>query len=274
MPEPTLAEVITEALEHRLADVQVATVCRVKTYDPALQVADLIPVVRRPVRDEDGDIVDSEDLCVLPNVPVLWPRAGGFFLTMPLLPGDHVLAVFSHDSFAMWRESGSVTDPGDLRRHSLANAVCFAGIFPTASPLSPTPLALAARAAGLVLGKDGAPQQIQINPTGIKLGALAVSPVALAVPLLVYVTALAAADTAGAASDTAIGSALTAIQAALAALVAIPANGAASAAVTASGTAVTTATTATTASAAASTAASAAATTAAGAVPATIVQAQ
>lgn len=274
MPERSLDEVIRNAMDHRLDRVHVAKICRVKSYDPTTQSADIVPVVRRSVRDENNDVIDSEEICVLPNVPILQLRAGGFFVHLPVEAGDHVLAIFSEDSFQYWRETGSVSDPGDQRRHSLANAVAIPGIASMLDPLSPAPLDLAARVAGLVIGKDGDPAQIQWGPTGIKLGSLAISPVALAVPLLAYVAAAAAAATAGGASDTAVGAALTAIQAALAAIVAIPANAAAAPAVTASGTAVTAATTATSAAATAATAAGLAATTAATAVPATIVQAQ
>lgn len=274
MAEPTDAEVIRAALEHRLDGVHVATVCQVVSYDPILQTADLRPVVRRAIRNEDDEIVEHEELCVLPNVPVLWPRAGGFFFHMPLAAGDHVLAVFAHESFAMWRETGSVSDPGDLRKHGLSNAIAIAGIEHALAPLSPAPLDLAARIAGMCFGEDGTPRQVQFDALGMKLGALAVSPVALAAPLLVCLAAMGAANTAAAASESAIATALADIQAALAAIVAIPANAAAAGAVTTSGTSVSAATTAAGASATAATAGAAAATTAAGTVPATLVRAQ
>jgi len=51
-----------------------------------------------------------------------------------------VLLLFTHDSPAMWRETGSESEPGDLRRHHLSHAVAIAGIAPQTSPLLDPPL--------------------------------------------------------------------------------------------------------------------------------------
>lgn len=136
---PSDAEVIRDAIEARLLDVWTAMIGRVQSYDATKQVADILPVVRRPLSSADGDI-EHEDLPVLPNVPVLQPRAGGFFIHLPVMVGDTVLVIFTSDSFQMWRETGSVVNPGDLRRHSLTNAIAIPGIFPNAQPLTDAPL--------------------------------------------------------------------------------------------------------------------------------------
>ena len=136
--EPTDAEVIRDAINARLLDVWTATIGRVESYDPKTQTANILPVVRRPLQSADGHI-GHEDLPVLPNVPVLQPRAGGFFVHLPLQAGDTVLVVFTADSFQMWRNSGSVTNPGDLRRHSLSNAIAIPGVFPNLEALLDPP---------------------------------------------------------------------------------------------------------------------------------------
>lgn len=136
--DPTDAEVIRAAITARLGEVWTATIGRVESYDPQTQTASVLPVVRRPLKAADGH-VGHEDLPVLPNVPVLQPRAGGFFVHLPVVVGDTVLVVFTSDSFAMWRESGAVTNPGDLRRHSLSNAVAIPGVFPAKLALADIP---------------------------------------------------------------------------------------------------------------------------------------
>jgi hypothetical protein len=146
--DPTDSEVIRDALTSRLLDVWTATIGRVETYYPETQTADILPVVRRPLQAADG-FVGHEDVPVLPNVPVLQPRAGGYFVHLPIIAGDTVLVVFTSDSFQMWRGSGSVVNPGDLRRHSLANAIAIPGVFPAAMALADIPTDMAVLGGGV-----------------------------------------------------------------------------------------------------------------------------
>jgi hypothetical protein len=214
---------------------------KVVSYDPVTNTANVQPMVKGALFDREGER-SFEELPTIPSVPVLWPRAGGFVVRLPLEAGDGVLLCFSEASLAEWRTTGQLSEPTDARRHSLGHAFAIPGAFPDVDVLSPLD-AVEILAGGAIIGTDGsATDQIIIGGTvpGVRIGKLAVSPVALATPLLAYVSAAAAAA--------------TAIQAALAAIVAIPANAAALPNVTASGTAVTAAATA--ATAAASTAAS------------------
>jgi len=133
MSEPTTSELIRDAMSARLADVNVATVGKVQAYDPLTQTASVVPVVKRPIEDSEGEF-DHEAICILPNMPVLFPGGGGFFFHFPIEPGDFVLLVFCHDAIGTWRETGEVSEPGDLRRHSLANAVAIPGILPSLAP--------------------------------------------------------------------------------------------------------------------------------------------
>lgn len=135
---PSDSEVIRDAIDARLLDVWTATMGRVQAYDAAKQVAEILPVVRRPLLSADGE-VEHEDLPVLPNVPVWHRRSGGFSEHVPVKKGDTGLIVFTTDSFQMWRDSGGVVNPGDLRRHSLTNAVFVPGFVPAANALTDTP---------------------------------------------------------------------------------------------------------------------------------------
>lgn len=136
--DPSDSEVIRDAINARLGEVWTATVGRVQSYDAVKQTVDVLPVIRRPLQAADGQ-VGHEDLPVIPNVPVLHMRAGGFFVHLPVEKDDTVLLIFTSDSFQMWRESGSVVNPGDLRRHSLSNAIAIPGVFPATQPLTDLP---------------------------------------------------------------------------------------------------------------------------------------
>ena len=133
---PTEAEVITAAIESRIADVFTALPGVVKSYDAATGHADIQPAIRRPLDTASGAVV-FEDLPIVPNVPILFPRGGAFAVTWPLAPGDPVLLVFSALSPQLWRATGQTpADPGDLRRHHLGNAYAIPGV-PAPGPALP-----------------------------------------------------------------------------------------------------------------------------------------
>lgn len=135
---PDLGEVIEGLIASHLLELHTAIPGAIKTYDAAKQTAEVIIQVRSAVPAEDGSIV-AEEPPVIPNVPVQWPRGGGYALHFPLKPGDHVLLVFSEAAIGHWRASGQVADPGDLRRHSIAYPVAIPGIAPDSRPLTDAP---------------------------------------------------------------------------------------------------------------------------------------
>lgn len=158
-PFPTdrdVAEAREEQLELR---IDTAFPGRVQSYDPDLQVADVVPLVRKQVPQPDGSYA-LEELPVLPCVPVIFPRMGPWFLALPIAPGDTGLVVVCSGAIGHWRVGdGGVTDPGDLRRHHLAHAVFLPlGLVPRSQKLTQTGAAGATdgRPTGVVLGSDAA----------------------------------------------------------------------------------------------------------------------
>ena len=85
---PTLAQLIKQAIDSRLVDVHTAIIARVESYAPEKQQVDVSPVLKR----------QSEDLPMLCDVPVLFPRAGGFFISLPIQPGDFVQILFNESA--------------------------------------------------------------------------------------------------------------------------------------------------------------------------------
>lgn len=130
-------ELIQRAIESRVSDVWTSIPGTIKAYTPGPSpVADILPCVRAPVPNEDGDTV-YEDLPVIPNVPIAFPRGkkGAYSITWPLEPGDSVLLVVNTVAIGEWRSSGQVSSPGDLRLHSLGSVIAYPGIGPDAEPL-------------------------------------------------------------------------------------------------------------------------------------------
>jgi hypothetical protein len=155
---------LEEGLEHILAhcfrDLHTALPGRVESYDASKQTCDVLPMIKRQIPDGSGGY-KIEDLPVLPNVPVAFPRGGGgFFMSFPLQKGDFVMLVFCERAIGAWRKKGEATSPGDLRTHSLAGAVAYPGLYPSDGKLED------AHAQNMVLGKDGSTAQIHLKTDG------------------------------------------------------------------------------------------------------------
>lgn len=109
------------------------------------QFVDVLPMLQRCVDDEEG-VPRDEPLPLLQMVPVAYMQGGGFFLSVPLRPGDPVLLLFAERSLDSWIQNatpGAKTPvvPGDLSQHPLQGAIAL--------PLGPAPRA------GLLAGVDG-----------------------------------------------------------------------------------------------------------------------
>lgn len=148
--DPDLVDVLDARQEALLLDLDVALPARVQSYDPALQVADVVPLLRRPVPRPDGTHAFEPDP-VCPSVPVLWPRVGAWGLSLALAPGDTGLLVCCDGDLATWRTGdGSVVDPVLLQRHHLSHAVFVPGLHRRGAPLE----AAASGSAAAVLGSS------------------------------------------------------------------------------------------------------------------------
>lgn len=170
---PTQRDVIEAAIAAREEDVFVAIPARVQRYDPALQVADLVPMVKAPHALPDGSF-EHEEIPVLPCVPVVFPRVGEWAMTFALSPGDCVQVLVNTLDAVPWRMSDGSEPraPADLGRQHIAHGVCFPGIFPRRAALQ-----RAARATGpagelfgsdaaLVIGSDTSKARITFQHSG------------------------------------------------------------------------------------------------------------
>lgn len=133
--EASLADLLSEVLQTFREEIHVALPGVVKSYNAATQTADIQPQIKRALRKRDGSIV-TEDLPILPSVPVGALRAGGFFFHMPVTTGDHVLVIFCERDINEWRRLGSNVDPADLRTHSLSGAVAIPMLEDARAPIS------------------------------------------------------------------------------------------------------------------------------------------
>lgn len=116
-------ELLRLALEGALADVHTSCSAEVVSYDAAKKRANVKLVMRRALRGDDGDAVKYESQGVIPNVPVVGLGSGGFFLSLPVSPGDTGRLHFAETDESQWESTGEVSNPRDLTRHGLGSCV-------------------------------------------------------------------------------------------------------------------------------------------------------
>jgi hypothetical protein len=152
MREPTEAELLRRATKAGLATVLTSLPGKVVSYDPDTKTA----VVEEAVHDGDPPPP-------LLDVPVKFPRGGGYRLVWPLQPGDEVTLVFYGLDPSRFRASGERSLVNIIRRH---------GRYPVALPGSESELFADYEPAteGLHLGKDDGTVEIVVGASQIKLG--------------------------------------------------------------------------------------------------------
>jgi hypothetical protein len=95
----------------------------IQSFDADKQTAVVQPVVQKFFRGKG-----FKPLPKLMDVPVQFPRGGGFVLTFPVAKGDECLLVFSERAIDTWWESGGVQPPHEFRMHDLSDACAIVGI--------------------------------------------------------------------------------------------------------------------------------------------------
>lgn len=156
-----LREVFAGWLNRSFAEMHTALPGRVKSYDATKQLATVQVQLKREFDHVDGTM---EEILVSPcvNVPVLFPRAGGYAITFPVQVGDPCLVVFLERDADGWLGNGQPAVPPTGRRHHFSDAVAILGLFPGTQPLSP-----AASAVALQLRNEAGTKTISILSTGI-----------------------------------------------------------------------------------------------------------
>lgn len=150
---PSDAEVLIAAIDSRLLDVHTSMPGVVESYDKKTRTANIRPQIKRALEVEGEPEPAFEELPVIQNVPVGWPMGGGYFIHLPIEKGDHVWIMVSEAGLSQWRSSGKLSEPGDLRRHSLGNSWAYPGCAPDTKIVAD--LADPTFPEGLVIGKDG-----------------------------------------------------------------------------------------------------------------------
>lgn len=103
----------------------------IAAVDLSAQTVSVQPAIRGMQTDEKGNAT-LVNMPLLVDVPICWPRAGGFALTLPVKVNDECLVVFAARCIDAWWQSGGVQAPLEDRMHDLSDA--FAILAPTSQP--------------------------------------------------------------------------------------------------------------------------------------------
>lgn len=154
---PSQADIIRRYVDARLADVHTVLPGRIESFDPETQKADVSPMLKRSQQADDGVIV--EDIPVIPAVPVVFPRAGGFKITFPVERGDRCTLLFAEQSIDNYQLGGGseaagpparyeAADPELFQRFDLSDPVAILGWYPDTETVAEV------NSDAMVIGKD------------------------------------------------------------------------------------------------------------------------
>lgn len=99
----------------------------VQNYDPEKRIVDVQPTIRERYIGQDGAI-QYVAYPLLINVPVVFPSAGDYIISLPISKGDECLVIFSDLAIDNWWLYGNVQNPIEQRRHDLSDGMAIFGI--------------------------------------------------------------------------------------------------------------------------------------------------
>jgi hypothetical protein len=113
--------------DHAAAKMRVALPGIIQSFNAETQTVTVQPAITENIRCGQREVKPTR-LPLLTDVPVIFPRAGGYCLTFPVKQGDECMIIFSDMCIDGWWQSGGVQDQVETRRHDLSDAQCFLGI--------------------------------------------------------------------------------------------------------------------------------------------------
>ena len=121
----TMTDAMRQAVLFQLYDVHTALPGQIVSYDYTTQKAVIQPCLKKSYLDGT-----TQEMPILNNVPVIFPRAGEASLTFPVVPGDTCLLLFIERSTDLWKSVGGIVAPNDPRKFDLSDAVAIMGLMP------------------------------------------------------------------------------------------------------------------------------------------------
>lgn len=150
---------IRTALDGRQAMMWTALPCIVTKVNLAQMTLECQPAIKGVQSNEDGTST-YVNYPQLVDVPICFPSAGGFTLTLPINIGDEVLAIIASRCIDAWWQSGGIQIPAEFRMHDLSDGFALPG--PRSLPRVVTGIS----AVNAQLRSDSGTTYLEITPTG------------------------------------------------------------------------------------------------------------
>ncbi|WOE32188.1 MULTISPECIES: Gp138 family membrane-puncturing spike protein [unclassified Acinetobacter] len=158
--KPDHLSVANDAIKAAIANLWTCLPCAVENYNPDAVTVDVQPLIQIPILTEDGGL-DLISLPVIPDVPVVFQRAGGFAITFPIKKGDECLVKFSDRNIDLWWKNGGIQPPFDNRKHDLSDGFAYFG------PQSQVKKIPDISTEDLEIRNDAGTCKIQVTPDGV-----------------------------------------------------------------------------------------------------------
>ena len=109
------------------AQLRVAIPGIVESFNVEKQTVSVQPAVTENIQ-VGSEATKAVKLPILTDIPICFPRAGGYCITLPISKGDECLLVFADMCIDGWWQSGGVQDQMETRRHDLSDAFAIIGV--------------------------------------------------------------------------------------------------------------------------------------------------
>lgn len=129
-----------QALMHYLKlSMHTMMIVRVVAVNATAQTVDVVPSIMAVVRDVNGTKktisslgeeirVSDVELPAIKNVPISFPRAGNFSITLPITVGDEGMLIVSERDLSLWKNQGAPAPQGQASMFNFNDGVYLPGV--------------------------------------------------------------------------------------------------------------------------------------------------
>ncbi len=126
----TISERIADPVEQQreimlmaAINLRVAMPGIIESYNPKTQTAAIQVAIRERINIHGNE--EWTEIPLLVDVPILFPRAGGYSITFPVRQGDECLVVFTDCCYDAFWQSGGIQNQVERRRHDLSDGMAI-----------------------------------------------------------------------------------------------------------------------------------------------------
>lgn len=117
-------ELFRRMISEQVTGLRVASPGIIESFNPKTQTATVQLAIREKV-NINGNLTWT-DVPLLMDVPVMFPRGGGYSVTLPVGKGSEVLVIFGDNTIdGFWQSGGTGNAQPDSRKHDLSDGMAI-----------------------------------------------------------------------------------------------------------------------------------------------------